>query len=168
MQQTLRVGLYGILNIYFVTNYTDLLGHCSLPTNFGSNPSLLDIAQDGCVILASAMPSAPKSYSRYAHNKGYTVVHEVGHWLGLFPPFEGLSCDPSKPGYYVADTPIQSTATTGWPAKKDSCPTQNGYDSVHNYMGYSVDACYTSFTAGQWTRMQQLLQMYRAGFASLS
>lgn len=111
------------------------------------------------------MPAAPKSYARSGYNKGYTLVHEVGHWLGLFHVFEGNSCDPAMPGDYVDDTPVQSTATTGCPKGKDSCPMQAGEDSLHNFMDYSVDACYTGFSVGQWGRMQMLWGMFRARFS---
>jgi hypothetical protein len=167
MQSTLREGGYGVLNIYFLTNLTGgILGHCSMPTNVGGNPAPAQFSADGCIIHAGTMPGAPSSFALYGYGQGMTAVHETGHWLGLFHPFEGYSCDPTQPGDYIADTPVQSTATDGCPASKDSCPTQPGLDSVHNYMDYSMDACYTSFTADQISRMQSLWPEYRQKFAT--
>ena len=41
---------------------------------------------------------------------------------------------------------------------KDSGPWVAGVDAVHNYMDYSIDACYTVFTA-----LQRMVTMYRQG-----
>jgi pregnancy-associated plasma protein-A len=167
MQSALRKGGYGALNIYFLTNVTGgVLGQCSMPTNVGGNPAPAQFSTDGCIIHAGTMPGAPSGFSLYGYSEGMTAVHETGHWLGLFHPFEGNSCDPSQSGDYIADTPVQSTATNGCPASKDSCPSQPGSDSIHNYMDYSTDACYTSFTDDQISRMQSFWPEYRQKFAT--
>jgi hypothetical protein len=168
LQATLRQGEYGVLNIYFLTNMTgSILGQCSMPTNVGSAPAPPQIAPDGCIISAATMPGAPAGFALEGYDLGMTLVHEVGHWLGLFHPFEGNSCDASLPGDYIADTPVQSTATQGCPTGKDSCPSDPGLDSVNNYMDYSTDACYSSFTADQMDRMQSLWGTYREPFMNL-
>mmetsp|Transcript_11838 Transcript_11838/g.16930 ORF Transcript_11838/g.16930 Transcript_11838/m.16930 type:complete len:283 (-) Transcript_11838:1155-2003(-) len=87
-------------------------------------------------------------------NMGLTLVHEVGHWLGLLHTFDGDSCDTSNPNDYVDDTPQQSSATDFFcPASRNSCPLLPGDDPINNYMDYSSDDCYTEFTPGQIERM---------------
>ena len=55
----------------------------------------------------------------------------------FFHVFQGSSC--SSDGDMVPDTPFQSSATSGCPTNKDSCPNSPGRDSVNNYMDYSDD-----------------------------
>ena len=78
----------------------------------------------------------------------------MGHWFGLFHVFQGQSC--SGAGDSVSDTPIQRVATSGCPSTQDSCPAVAGLDSINNYMDYSDDICYSSFTTGQENRMFQV------------
>ncbi|KXJ90451.1 hypothetical protein Micbo1qcDRAFT_226407 [Microdochium bolleyi] len=173
MKRKLRKGGYGDLNIYFQTALGGgsgtgsgggggALGYCWLPAGppkAGSSTFL----QDGCTILHSTVPGG----SSQGFNLGHTATHEVGHWFGLLHTFQGDSCDSKKNGGgdFVADTPVQSTATNGCPVGKDSCPGLPGLDSIHNFMDYSMDSCYEAFSPGQATRMRSMWDKYRAGAA---
>lgn len=79
----------------------------------------------------------------------------------MYHVFQGSACSGS--GDYVSDTPIQRTATRGCPASQDSCPSQAGVDSIHNFMDYSYDECLYEFSAGQVTRATGLFDQLRAG-----
>lgn len=149
MKGALRQGTYDTLNIYFQTNLsssgmaagTALLGFCTLPTNvtYGNPPVEFppaDYSTDGCNILAGTMPNGPVN----GYNQGKTAVHEVGHWFGLLHTFQDTTCSSTDQGDYVDDTPQESTATSGCPTAKDSCPDSPGVDPITSYMDYSTDA----------------------------
>ncbi|PSK58600.1 extracellular metalloprotease-4 [Elsinoe australis] len=151
MKTSLRRGDYGTLNLYFLSNLGGgLLGWCTFPSASAA------LVNDGCVNLASSMPGG----SATNFNLGLTAVHEVGHWFGAYHVFQGSACSGS--GDFVSDTPIQSTATSGCPVGKDSCPGVAGVDSIRNYMDYSYDSCMNTFSAGQISRMNSLYAQYRA------
>jgi hypothetical protein len=168
MKTSLRRGTYSTLNVYFQTNLqsttnptapgTTLLGICTLPTQIYNSPPSAYVS-DGCNVLASSMTGGPFT----GYNLGGTTVHEIGHWFGLLHPFQGETCDLNDPGDYVGDTPQESSPTSGCPIGKDSCPNSLGQDPISNFMDYSVDSCYTGFTAGQNVRMANLWGMYRRG-----
>lgn len=161
MKAKLRRGTYADLNLYYQTTLGEGggdLGYCYLPLGPPRAGSDL-ITQDGCTILHSTVPGG----SLQGYNLGHTTTHEVGHWFGLLHVFEGDSCQGS--GDLVSDTPVQSTMTDGCPAGKDSCPGSPGADSIHNFMDYSDDACYTSFSTGQGVRMRSMWSRYRQSSA---
>ena len=92
------------------------------------------------------------------YSLGGTLTHEAGHWFGLYHTFDG-KC--GGKGDYVADTPAERTPTAGCPEGKDTCPKE-GFDPIHNYMDYSWDSCYTQFTPGQSSRMQDQYLFFRS------
>ncbi|MCJ1280471.1 hypothetical protein MMC21_008299, partial [Puttea exsequens] len=146
----LRKGTYVDLNVYFLSDLGGgLLGVCNFPSSAGATRTSTTFKEDGCDVLADSIPGG----SATNYNQGGSAAHEVGHWFGLFHVFQGQSC--SGAGDSVADTPQQRVATSGCPATQDSCPNVAGLDNVHNYMDYSYDVCYTTFTTGQENRMFQ-------------
>lgn len=168
MKTRLRKGTYSTLNIYFQTDLTSpntpagelLLGVCTLPSSgVTSSTPVSEYILDGCNVLAATMSGGSLS----GYNMGGTAVHEVGHWNGLLHPFQDNTCASGDQGDYISDTPQESMATSGCPAGKDSCPSSPGTDPIHNFMDYSDDACYVSFTAGQTARMQSMWGTMRQG-----
>ncbi|KAH9206411.1 metalloprotease [Leptodontidium sp. 2 PMI_412] len=153
MKRALRKGTYSSLNIYFQYTVSGYLGYAQFPQVAAVGST--DYITDGLNILYTTTPGG----SLRNYNLGGTVTHEVGHWLGLFHVFQG-GCTGS--GDMIADTPPQSTLTDGCPVGQDSCPG-GGVDSIHNYMDYSYDSCYESFTPNQITRMVNMWSTYRAG-----
>ncbi|KAL4954157.1 hypothetical protein BDW69DRAFT_143666 [Aspergillus filifer] len=180
MKDALRRGSYQALNVYFQSDLqvtaapaaqdrhlalseqlsSSVLGFCTLPDPSinGSSPRS-SYVKDGCNVLAKTMPGGSLTH----YNRGGTAIHEIGHWNGLLHTFEGESCSPDNEGDYIDDTPQESVPTDGCPVRKDSCPDSPGVDPVNNFMDYSSDECYESFTQAQVKRMRDMWYTMRAG-----
>jgi hypothetical protein len=160
MKNALRKGSYSELNVYFISELANgILGMCEFPTKEIDASDPTSFAFDGCLVHAGTLPGAADFPGKF--DMGLTAVHEIGHWFGLFHVFQGSSC--SSDGDLVADTPFQSSATSGCPTGKDSCPNSPGKDSINNFMDYSDDKCYAEFTAGQIKRANDIFADMRAG-----
>jgi hypothetical protein len=153
MKQALKRGGPADLNVY-TNSGAGLLGWAYYPSIVGDPQEYLD----GVVMDFRSMPGGPYGTD---FSLGGTLPHEAGHWLGLLHTFEGGSCSPNNEGDLVADTPTERTPTAGCPEGKDSCRALPGLDPIHNYMDYSFDSCYTQFTPGQATRMQDQFSFFR-------
>ena len=167
MKAALRVGDASTLNVYF-SAAGGALGYATFPSDYATFPK-----DDGVVILGTSVPGG----SSTSYNDGKTLVHEVGHWFGLYHTFQtdsffpflslflslfGLQRGCNSVGDEIDDTPAQRTQTTGCPVGKDSCPRAAGLDPINNYMDYSDDICMVEFTPGQSDRMTAMWNEYRA------
>ena len=148
MKQALAIDPAHRLNVYTCSPGHDLLGWSYFPFSFPE-----DNFMHGVVIHYGSLPGGPI----VPYNLGRTLTHEVGHYLGLFHTFQGGR---SEPGDYVADTPAEATPNYLCPESRNTCPAP-GDDPIHNYMDYTDDPCYSEFTAGQASRMQYIVPVYR-------
>jgi hypothetical protein len=148
------------LNVY-VNSASGYLGYSYLPQD-GFHKAYL-----GVVMLYEAIGGRNNGYDVY--DQGRSLVHEIGHHLGLLHTFEGDGCfEGFAAGDLIADTPSESVDHYGC-TQTYTCDTP---DPIHNYMNYTDDSCMSEFTDEQANRLVCTLVNYLptsfcAGDASL-
>lgn len=120
--------------------------------------------EDGIVVRASTFAGGTAAAS--------ILIHEFGHYLGLYHTFEGgcFNWDCNRDGDKVCDTPPDKVTTyTSCTQPYNSCSTdtQSGflsdqYDMISNFMDYTRHACLHDFTAGQGARMRSFIRESRS------
>jgi len=149
------------LNLWTV-QFTDskLLGYAQFPDASGlSGLSGNGIANtDGVVGRYNAFGSGTTSsfLLNAPYNKGRTMTHEIGHWLGLIHIWgDGSNCATNND--YCADTPVAKDPNYGCPTGTNSCTAKSGIDMIENYMDYTDDSCMNIFTKNQKDRMDVIM-----------
>ena len=95
------------------------------------------------------------------YDKGRTMTHEVGHWLGLKHIWgDGGSRDKNTKDCNASDY-CDDTPQAGWEnydcVTSDSCPLVAVNDMIENYMDYTNDACMNIFTLNQKDRIMTVM-----------
>ncbi|WP_051891273.1 M43 family zinc metalloprotease [Chryseobacterium sp. JM1] len=134
----------------------DLLGYAQFPSNStlpGLNTNGGYAYTDGVVANYATFGSSTYNDGTFLlaapYDKGRTMTHEVGHFLGLRHIWGDANCGTD----YVADTPTHRTSNGGCPAhpKSNTCGTPD--EMFENYMDYTYDTCMNIFTINQKDRM---------------
>lgn len=156
---TLAWDTHRYLNIY--TNSAG--GALGYVPNLPQVGGLVGTTADRVVIAWDAFGRPALGGAQYG--QGRSATHEVGHYLGLYHPFDG-GCGTSScytTGDLICDTNAEASARYGCPTTAVSCGTP---DPVHNYLDYTDDSCMTGFTPEQVRRMRCTLQSYRPQLAT--
>ena len=145
------------LNIY--TNDCGFsLGYATIP-QYEHGPEL-GSSGDRIVLRWDTLGVNPPRGEPYDLNR--VLVHEVGHWCGLWHVFTTINsdvCDGNcrSTGDTICDTGRQHYPTWGCVDEGD-CGTPNSY---RNHMSYSDDDCRSHFTQEQVRRMRCTLMNWR-------
>jgi hypothetical protein len=157
MGEELHQGGADTFNIFFNSG-GGYLGYVNfLPSEVTPENNLYDNA----IISSETAPGG----SANSYNLGDTLVHEAGHWLGLYHTFQGGCKRGHKKGDQIRDTPAEKEASFGCPVNQDSCPGNTGglvgSDPILNFMDYTDDSCMEEFTSDQATRMRSMWHTFR-------
>lgn len=138
-------------------------------------PELAPAATDGIVMAYDAFGDISTCGCTALHplsQNGKILVHEVGHYLGLYHTFQGgctgmSASNCASQGDKVCDTPPVAVPNSGCPSTMNSCAeSPNLPDDIHNYMDYVNETCMTGFTPGQEARMTAAIALYRSMLVS--
>lgn len=151
--KSLHVGGAMDLNIYTVQTSEGTLGWSSYPWKRNVDRPW----KDNVVVHYNTLPGGTQA----GYDQGDTMVHEVGHWLGLYHTFE-FGCGDRRSDK-VGDTPQEAVGATGCPIGRDTCVDDPGTDPVTNMMDTSDDLCRTGFTPKQKRRMDRMWVKFREG-----
>ncbi len=109
---------------------------------------------DGIVLLYESVGGRDNGF--YPYDQGRTLVHEMGHYLGLLHTFSGC-CNDYTCGDLIVDTEMENIAHY-YCDQTYTCDTP---DPIHNYMNYTDDLCMYQFTSEQGNRTVCTLVNYR-------
>lgn len=142
------------MNMWSV-NFSDgsLLGYAQFPESSlaGMSTAPQNANTDGVVAGYRFFGSSDLATGNFAppFDKGRTMTHEVGHYLGLRHIWGDGNCSADD---FCNDTPNAGAPNYECPVGTDSC-AGGGVDMIENYMDYTDDACMNIFTNDQKTRI---------------
>lgn len=160
--------------IYFFGLATPPENHVNFPDSIVED---LQLSSDGVLLHyvnvgANNPNDYPAAYAAYngLANVGKTLVHEVGHYLGLRHIWGDGNCTADD---FVNDTPLAASSSNYDCNFFNNTCTDNidGVDlpnMVENYMDYSSGPCQNSFTKGQIAVMRAVLDDQRSDLPEVS
>lgn len=148
-KRTLGWDQKNYLNVYTNTA-SGYLGYAYFPHSSAGK------VLDGVVLNYASCGGRNEGSAPY--NQGRTLVHEIGHYLGLYHTFSGGCGDGYCAGDLINDTNPESGQFFGC-GSRTTCGSP---DPTTNYMDYSDDLCMWEFTAEQANRAVCCLVTYRS------
>jgi PKD repeat protein len=150
---------YNVWVLNFGGTSGSLLGYAQFPSppHPSGIPSDGGANTDGVVCQYSSFGSSDKGeflVLQAPYDKGRTLTHETGHWLGLRHIWGDGPCATD----YVDDTPTAHGKNSGCPINRLSCDNVT-LEMVQNYMDYTDNACMNIFTKGQKARMVAVMEL---------
>ena len=152
-----------------------LLGYATPPPGLPNWPSgSLGDLKDGVVIqyqcISDNNPNPLITGGDTGIVLGRTVVHEVGHYLGLRHIWGDNDDCLADDG--VEDTPLASNESNfDCDVTRNTCVDTGDVDfpdMIENYMDYSSEACQNTFTRGQVSIMRTVCSDYRQNLAQIT
>ncbi|WP_415329025.1 M43 family zinc metalloprotease [Chryseobacterium sp. MMS23-Vi53] len=148
-------------SVAFAAPNTNLLGYAQFPDGSGLaglNPIGGDSFTDGVVANYATFGSSDFNVNNTfilsaPYDKGRTMTHEVGHFLGLRHIWGDSACGTD----YCADTPTAHTSNYTCNPTIASCDNPSVYEMVQNYMDYTNDTCMNVFTVDQKARLTAVM-----------
>ena len=145
------LNIWVVDTIQYMASY--LLGYASLPSDG------FDIL-DGIVVADQYVGRDTGTAKNGPYNKGRTLTHEAGHYLGLLHPFDYVTspCEGDSAancataGDFVCDVPPHANphySCSGPPVNSCTEHPNDTADFVNNYMEYVNDTCMDMFSQGQ-------------------
>ena len=135
-----------------------ILGYATLPDGAAGS------SDDGIVMLHQTIGGRNNGYGSF--DEGRTLVHEVGHYLGLqhtFNPSGACESNTYSAGDLLVDTPAQLNAD--YSSASSDCGATSAFN---NFMNYSYDDYMYTFTSEQTNRMICSLTSYRSSAFTIS
>jgi hypothetical protein len=156
------------LNMWTLNINDDILGYAQLPEasglpGLGSGGTAIT---DGVISRYTVFGSSDISLSFLLdspYDKGRTMTHEVGHFLGLRHIWgdgngdEAINSPDCTASDYCLDTPQAGWEHYDCDAIYNTCTSAAGFDMVENYMDYTNDACMNIFTKNQKDRITVIM-----------
>nr|XP_033772401.1 pappalysin-2 [Geotrypetes seraphini] len=161
LKEALQLNSTHFLNVYFANSVREeLAGAATWPWDKEA------VSHLGGVVLN------PSYFGMPGHTN--TMIHEVGHVLGLYHVFRGVServscddpCGETTPSMETGDLCADTAPTLKSKVCRDPEPTNDTCGQIHfsgtpfnNYMSYTDDDCTNSFTLNQVSRMHCYLDL---------
>ncbi|NML58761.1 M43 family zinc metalloprotease [Chryseobacterium cheonjiense] len=141
-------------------NTSSILGYAQFPDSNlpGLDPIGGEAYTDGVVARYSTFGSSDYDTNNTfnldaPYDKGRTMTHEVGHFLGLRHIWGDDTCGTD----YCDDTPTAHHENYNCPQGIVSCNDLSLYEMVQNYMDYTDDTCMNIFTINQKDRLRTVM-----------
>ncbi|MFP7658300.1 MULTISPECIES: M43 family zinc metalloprotease [Chryseobacterium] len=138
-----------------------LLGYAQFPSSSGLpglNVQGGEAYSDGVVANYATFGSSDYNVNNTfllgaPYDKGRTMTHEVGHFLGLRHIWGDANCGDD----FCADTPTAHTSNYTCNPAIASCTNPSVFEMVQNYMDYTNDTCMNIFTINQKDRITAVM-----------